>query len=288
MTTKESRSVSDPQLIVPLRPDGAATPLYCVHSSSGSAYSYLGLAGLIGADRPVYGIEAPGFDNGRRPVPSVSALSAEYAGLLQQVRPQGDFLLLGWSFGGMVALETARLLAAAGADVRQVVLIDASAPSASPLPPEREILRRFLVNTAAALGAEATAEVNRLLAGQPETAAPGTVLAAVARSGALPFELDAGLLAEQYAVFRAHAQAAYAFEPTEPYRGPVAHLVASESQHEPGRWEEVAPALTEYVVPGGHHSIWRGDGLQRLAGLTRAVLAGTAGRAAPGQVPGVR
>src|SRR5258708_6361139 len=100
--------------IVPLAPEGTATPLFCVHASSGSAYVYLALARLLSPERPVYGIEAPGFDGGRDPVASVAALGAEYAETLQKFHPGGDFLLLGWSFGGMIAFDLAQRLTAAG------------------------------------------------------------------------------------------------------------------------------------------------------------------------------
>src|SRR3954454_8858500 len=97
----------DLERIVPLKPDGSATPLYCVHASSGSAYSYLELAQLLGADRPVYGIEAPGFDGDREPVRSLPALSAEYAETLREFQPDGNYLLLGWSLGGTIAFDMA-------------------------------------------------------------------------------------------------------------------------------------------------------------------------------------
>jgi hypothetical protein len=94
------------------------------------------------------------------------------------------------------------------------------------------------------------------------------------RSGALPPELDADLLAERYAVFRAHVEASYGFEVTTPYHGPVLHLIASESQSQYMRWNNAATDLTEHVVPGSHYSIWTGDNLLRMAELTRAALAG--------------
>lgn len=262
----------DPERVVPLAPEGTATPVFCVHASSGSAYSYLPLARLLGADRPVYGIEAPGFDDDREPVRSLTALSAEYASTLRELRPDGDFLLLGWSLGGIIAFDTARRLTAAGARVRRVVMIDASVPRVTALPPEKEIVHRFLREMLATAGAAPTA-LDRVLAEQPDGAGGEAVFLAAGRSGALPADLDADLLTDRYAVFRAHVEASFGFEVTEPYHGPVVHLIASGSPWEHMRWGAVATDLTEHVVPGSHHSIWLGDGLRRLAGLTRAALA---------------
>lgn len=261
----------DLERIVPLSPGGHATPLYCVHAISGSAYSYLELARLLGADRPVYGIEAPGFDGDREPVPSVPALSSEYAQTLLKFQPDGDFLLLGWSLGGIIAFDVAQRLTAAGARVRQVILIDASFPWVLELPAEKEIAGRFLrelLNTAHA----PLRGLDQFLAGQPDEASSEAIFLAAERSGALPPELDPELIAGRYAVFRAHLAASYGFEVTEPYHGPVVHLIAAESSPPYMRWDKVAANLTEHIVPGSHHSIWTGDSLLRLAELARAAL----------------
>jgi len=266
----------DLERIVPLSPDGMATPLFCVHASSGSAYVYLELACLLGADQPVYGIEAPGFDGGREPVRSLPALSAEYAETLREFHPDGDFSLLGWSLGGVIAFDLAQRLTAAGARVRRVIMIDVSVPWVAELPPEKEIARRFLRDLLAAVGTPPMA-LERILAEQPDQATSEAILRAAERSGALPAELDGDLLAERYAVFRAHVESSFGFEVTERYHGSVVHLIASESASEYMDWTRSATDLTEHVVPGSHYSIWTGDSFLRLTELTRAALTG-AGR----------
>jgi thioesterase domain-containing protein len=261
----------DLERIVPLKPDGSATPLYCVHASSGSAYSYLELAQLLGADRPVYGIEAPGFDGDREPVRSLPALSGEYAETLREFQPDGNYLLLGWSLGGTIAFDMAQRLVAAGSRVPLVIMIDVSTPWVAELPPEKEIARRFLNDMLATVGAPTTA-VEPILAGLPDDADSDAIFAAAEQSDGLPEELDADLLGDRYAVFRAHLEALFGFEVTESYDGRVVHLIASESPPQYMRWEKVATNLTEHIVPGNHHSIWTGDSLRQLAELVRAAL----------------
>jgi len=90
---------SDLDRIVPLQATGEKSPLYCLHAVSGSAYSYVGLARLLGPTQPVFGFEAPGFDNDREPVRSLSTLAAEYTQTLQEFATQDEYLLLGWSLG---------------------------------------------------------------------------------------------------------------------------------------------------------------------------------------------
>lgn len=267
-----SPSRPDVDRIVPLNPEGTATPLFCVHASSGSAYSYLPLSHLLGADQPVHGIEAPGFEGDRAPVASVPELSAQYTATLREVVPEGALHLLGWSLGGLIVFDMARRLSRAGVEVGRVILVDTSPPHPSTPPPEQEIVRRFLHDLTASLDVECGADIDALVADFDGDA--DAVFERVERAKALPPELEADLLSERYAVFHAHHQAVHAYRAPGPYAGPVWHLLASESPPQDGRWAQLAPDLTEHTVPGNHHSIWRGDGLQRLAGLTRSALAG--------------
>ncbi|GGM08095.1 MULTISPECIES: thioesterase domain-containing protein [Micromonospora] len=260
--------------IVPLATGGSGTPLFCVHPGSGSAYPYQPLAGILGDDRPVYGIEAPGFDDDREPVTSLPALCAEYADTLRAFRPAGDFLLLGWSLGGVIALDLAKRLTAAGARVPRVVLVDVSVPHLAALPDEREIAERFLHDLLAA-GGTPPPSLDGVLTGLPADADAAAVFTAAVRAGVVPPDLDEELLTGRYAVFHAHVEASYGYQVTGAYHGPVVHLVAADSDGPHLRWAPTVTDLTEHLVPGTHHSIWAGDGLRRLAGLVRSALAGT-------------
>ncbi|GIF12959.1 alpha/beta fold hydrolase [Actinoplanes teichomyceticus] len=257
--------MTDLDRIIPLHTSDSGTPLYCVHSSSGSAYSYLGLARTL--DRPVYGIEAPGFDGAREPVRSVPALSAEYVAALREVRPDGPYLLLGWSLGGILALDMARRLTDLGESVPAVVMVDVSVPEVAPLPAEKTIVRRFVHEILASLGAPTPAG---LLERWPDDAPSDELLAAAA--DLLPPELDAELLTERYGVFRALVQASYGFAVTQPYHGPVTHVMASESLGPHLDWSPMAKDLTEHTVTGTHHSIWSAANLPALARLISTAL----------------
>jgi thioesterase domain-containing protein len=257
--------------LVPLQTEGDRPPLFCVHAVSGSAYSYVGLARRLGPDQPVYGFEAPGFDNERTPVDSLPALADEYTAILREFQPEGPYRLLGWSLGGLLAFEMAKRLVGAGAEVATLILVDAGLPVVMDLPPERDILRRYVLDMKG-LSGQASPEVDALFGDLPETVDPAAVFAAVERSGILPEEIDAELLAEQYAVFRAHLAGFYSIDVTGRYLGPARHIRAEESPREDMRWDRLMPALTEHVVPGTHHSIWTGDSLVTLSEIVDASL----------------
>ncbi|MHA6758659.1 thioesterase domain-containing protein [Streptacidiphilus sp. PAMC 29251] len=262
---------NDLERIVPLRATGDNLPVFCVHAVSGSAYSYTGLAQLLGPDQPVYGFEAPGFDDERTPLRSLPALSAEYVATLLEFQPEGPYRLLGWSMGGVIAFDMAQRLTAAGHEVSSLILVDVGLPWVADLPVEREIQRRFMLDMTGIAGVPAEGLVP-VFEGRPDDVDSDVVFAAVEEAGILPEEFDADLLADRYAVFRAHIEALFAFEVTAPYHGRVTHLLSSESLPEYMRWDRVATDLEEHTIPGTHHSIWTGESLVTLGELVGRTL----------------
>lgn len=257
--------------IVPLQDEGTARPLFCIHAISGSAFAYAGLADLLGTDQPVYGIEAAGFDDDEPPVRSLPDLGAGYSDMLLEFCPDRDFWLLGWSMGGVVAFDMAWRLCSAGAKVRRVILIDVELPWVAPLPCEKQIEYRFIRDLLSVAG-ENTADLDPIFEDKPDDITPAAMFAAVERSAILPEELDADLLEERYVVFRAHLEALFGYAVNYIYDGPVVHIRSSSSDPAYMRWDTVASDLTEVVIPGNHHSIWRGAALAELAGNVRRVL----------------
>ncbi|MGH4031488.1 beta-ketoacyl synthase N-terminal-like domain-containing protein [Actinomycetota bacterium Odt1-20B] len=103
--------------------DGA--PLFLAHAAGGSSDVYGRLALRLGGQRPVYGfdrLEEPGDVVGR---------AAEFARRVREVRPDGPWLVGGWSYGGLLAQEAARALAAHGT-VGALVLFDSVLPLPAP------------------------------------------------------------------------------------------------------------------------------------------------------------
>jgi acyl-coenzyme A synthetase/AMP-(fatty) acid ligase/thioesterase domain-containing protein/acyl carrier protein len=107
------------------RSDG--TPLFCVAGAGALALTFAPLTRQLD-DRPVYAFQQHGLE--RRSVPdwSIPAMARRYIELMRVVQPRGPYTLAGHSFGGLVALEMASILATAGQEVRRVVLIDTFLP----------------------------------------------------------------------------------------------------------------------------------------------------------------
>jgi thioesterase domain-containing protein len=218
---------------------------------------------LLDADQPVYGFEAPGFDNDRAPVDNMERLSEQYCDLLLEFQPTGDFQLLGWSFGGALAFDMAVRLTAAGAHVARLVIVDATLPTTTEFPPEKAVVTRFLYDLAGMSGV-AHEDFVRAIADAPDSAEPAELFTRVERAELLPEEIDAEMLLSRYVTFRAHLHALYTHEITADYHGDAMHIRAGDSIREYMRWDKVSPNLTELVVPGDHYSIWTGDSLTEL------------------------
>lgn len=133
--------------LIRLAAGGSGAPLFLVHPAGGIAWGYRELARLIGADRPVYGLQSPALDPAS-PVPEdLSALAAAYVETVGRIAPQGPVHLAGWSVGGIIVQEMAVQLARQGRAVGLVALFDSYPADCwrdEPEPDERAALGALL------------------------------------------------------------------------------------------------------------------------------------------------
>src|SRR5204862_544143 len=78
----------------------------------------------LGADRPVYGLQAPRPAEGCPRSATLELLAAQYLDEVRGVQPRGPYHLGGYSFGGTVAFEMARQLHTRGEAVGELVVLD--------------------------------------------------------------------------------------------------------------------------------------------------------------------
>lgn len=109
--------------LVPLKP-GVGEPLFIAHGIGGNVIELTKLGQSIDSGRPVYAIQAKGVDGNEAPLDKVSDMTAYYLAHLRKLQPQGPYYLAGYSFGGIIAMEMARRLKAAGETVALLAFID--------------------------------------------------------------------------------------------------------------------------------------------------------------------
>lgn len=113
--------------VVPLT-GGRGEPFVCVHPIAGDVSAFLDLARAVPARRPFWAIQAPGLEEGQVPIATVEDLARANLAALARRNLATPRLLGGYSFGGIVAYEMARQLAARGTPPERLVIIDTPAP----------------------------------------------------------------------------------------------------------------------------------------------------------------
>lgn len=85
----------------------------------------LPLVGALTGCQHVYGVALTLPERGPSRVNDIEGMAEQAAAAIRDVQPTGPYLLGGYSFGGLLALEVAQLLTRAGETVDQLFLIDA-------------------------------------------------------------------------------------------------------------------------------------------------------------------
>ena len=110
--------------LVPVQALGSRRPFFCVHAIGGNVVGYGPLARELGADQPFYALQSRGLDGAQAPHERVEDMAAHYLAEIRSVQPRGPYALGGSSSGGIIALEMAQQLRAAGERVDALILLD--------------------------------------------------------------------------------------------------------------------------------------------------------------------
>ncbi|MGW3094286.1 type I polyketide synthase [Streptomyces sp. NPDC001102] len=252
--------------LLPLRAEGTAVPLFCLHPGAGVSWRYTGLLPHLGGDQPVYGVQALGLDGTRPPAPDAAAMVTAYLDLVRRVQPHGPYRLLGWSYGGFVAHAMACALQEAGERVDLLAMLDAPQPHGTAYDPET-----------------AERQVAALLsrvAGLPVTQGPGAAdvervldrIETEAQSAPVTREQAAAIAA----VMRNNLRIAPQFRPGR-FRGDVLFFSAAEEPVtdfaadlavQPGKADAWRPyvhgTLHDHQVPCGHYEMTEPEPIARI------------------------
>ncbi|HEX4294895.1 MAG TPA: alpha/beta fold hydrolase [Rhizomicrobium sp.] len=130
---------------VQLRKGAEERPFFIVHGVGGTVIELAALGREIDAGRAVYAIQARGIDGSAKPLETMEGMAALYVEEIRRKQPQGPWAIGGYSFGGVVAMEMARLFGPE--NVAQLVMIDAYAhPNTWPLMTRLTVKARKLLS----------------------------------------------------------------------------------------------------------------------------------------------
>nr|WP_245920178.1 non-ribosomal peptide synthetase/type I polyketide synthase [Melittangium boletus] len=253
--TRATHASLDWSPVVPLRKSGSETPLFLVHPVGGNVFCYRALVASIAPERPVYGLQARGFVGDQKPLNTLQEMANIYVDAVREIQPQGPYLLGGWSMGGLVALEMARVLEARGDEVNLLALIDSAVPGRKSMLSDLALLAWFMRDLLATSGRPCNLDMSGL-----ETLDDGARLAAVLAqakaAGAIAQDVTTEQLERLYRVFLHHSAAMDGYAPT-PVRAPVVLLDAAESDERErvAPWRRLASSIKHHHIAGDHYSM---------------------------------
>ncbi|MFI8828973.1 beta-ketoacyl synthase N-terminal-like domain-containing protein [Streptomyces sp. NPDC053431] len=240
--------------------------VFLVHPSGGTTLFAHTLAAHSTDPSRLYALGYP-TDNPAPPA-TIPEMALRYVQAIRTVAPHGPYRIGGYSLGGTVALEMARLLTQDGEQVEKVILFDTLPPSANTRPfSEEEFLQAFPALLATSLDLPQTPILAR-----PST--PEEAIDAVRQPSWTPATVRE--LRALYDVWLISARALSAHR-LQPYDGPV-HLLAAAQPIPPGlsglpstivtddAWKPfLTGALHLTAVPGNHFSMFHDHNLPALA-----------------------
>ncbi|MEN6368043.1 MAG: amino acid adenylation domain-containing protein [Thermoguttaceae bacterium] len=248
--------------LVPLRTGGDGTPLFCIHGLGGHVAAFLPLARGLSTERSVYGLQGRGLDPGQTPHDRIEAMAECYLEEIQGVQPHGPYLLSGWSLGGMIALETAHRLKAAGEQVSLLAMFDTHL---SKMEYEKlDLDERSIIRWIAPYLNLSLPKLKRMTLDQQWEE--------IARQANLTEGFGVTEIRRLAQVCKAHLAAAAAYQP-KPYSGRVVLFQAEEPR---GRldphWRTLCPSLRIESTPGNHYSMLRKPDVTALVERLDGVL----------------
>ena len=136
---KHSATQLSPLITFHSKSQTQGSPLFCFPGAGGHFLFCQGLDRYLREPRPIYGMRELSLEQ----YDSIEAMAAIYVHTIQQVQPHGAYVLAGYSFGALVALEVAQQLCAQAETISQLILIDPSHP-----PVRFKLLRQWLKHAA--------------------------------------------------------------------------------------------------------------------------------------------
>ncbi|MBY9067962.1 SDR family NAD(P)-dependent oxidoreductase [Hyphomonas sp. WL0036] len=103
-------------------------PVFLIHGAGGTALVFKPLADGLKCGSPVYGVEAQGIDGSLPILETIEEMAELYVRHILSLDPVGPYRLVGYSGGGVIAVEMAHQLKQSGREVEFLCMLDTLAP----------------------------------------------------------------------------------------------------------------------------------------------------------------
>jgi thioesterase domain-containing protein len=262
--------------LIEIQPKGSKRPFFCVHPIGGHVYCYFDLARYLGIDRPFYGLQSIGLRGEQEPHTHIADIAADFVKAVQDVQPQGPYLLGGYSFGSMVAFEMAQQLQKQGHTIGLLAIFDTEIMLLNSEAKEKEKADDaiLLANLFEHLPPLQLDQIRQLDPDEQLT----YMLELAKANNVVPSDLEFSQARYFLKVLRANVKAAANYVP-EAYVGQITFFRASE---QPATETETDPSsgfsrlatrgVNVHEVPGTHVSMFLKPNVQSLAAKLKTCL----------------
>ncbi len=250
------------EVIVELASSLADEALVLVHAVGGTVFSYASLATELAERYRVLGLQSPHLVGQHRAAGSLAELASSYLADLRALQPAGPYRLGGWSMGGLLAYELAKLLEQQGETVELLVLLDAPFAMAYDDGDAEELARYFVAD---ALRTTGRPEVTPIEAEGVEQQLDR--LASLLEGGT--GEAVRSEVARRFEAFALHRRLMSGYQPDGQLRAHAVVVGASRSANVPAqeRWPALLPNSERHLVDADHYSLLGPETVRQVAQL---------------------
>ena len=221
--------------LAPIRLKGKLVPLVCVHGDEGN----YNLPRLFDKERPYIGFMHQGEDGLGMRYKTIRSMAWHYVQELIDAVPEGPCVLAGFSTGGVVAFEMARMLQAAGRQAPLLIILDTRGPEFN-----------WWRHAPRAKVADIRGELLRPRCERY-----------LDKGQAIPYKL------RNFYIINTYRRALVRYRP-QPYSGEVLFVRSVQRHDEPSGWEDLFTGNVRYeTVEGTHMTILREPHVRDLVGV---------------------
>jgi thioesterase domain-containing protein/acyl carrier protein len=112
--------------LVPIQSKGNQPTLFAIHPIGGNVLCYAELSHQLGSKQPFYGLEQMNVMADKL---TIESMASQYIDAIRKQQPHGPYYLIGWSMGGIIAIEMAHQLEKQNESIAFIGLIDSYLPS---------------------------------------------------------------------------------------------------------------------------------------------------------------